>query len=176
MGVLLLIENNVKDYIKSGLNIHEEFLDELINEINNYDSSEQLLRNGGIPITILDRLAHGFAEKDIKTIDPSKLKIKWKEDLLGVKYEIKNSGLSPRQWALKVDLREPIEVSYWGDKRHKVGFYIEDGHHRYMAAKILKKHLNVDLEIDVNPIKKILPSVGYDEFHRLIFNIFKKSE
>ena len=42
-----------------------------------------------------------------------------------------------------------------------------------MAAKILKKPLNVNLEIEVNPITTIAPDMGYDEFHRHIFDMYK---
>ena len=38
-------------------------------------------------------------------------------------------------WAKGVDLTEPIDVSF-----EKNSFYIEDGHHRYYAAKILNKN------------------------------------
>ena len=152
--------------------LDDKHINELTTEISKYKSSEELLRGGGLPIELLDRLAHGFSEDDIKTINPNQLKIKWKDDLENVKWEIKNSGLTPKQWASKINLREPIDVSYWEDKKHKRGFYIEDGHHRYVAAKILKKPLNVNLEIKVNPITTIAPDMGYDEFHRYIYNRF----
>jgi len=157
------------------LKIHSEYINDLKGELSKFKTDEELLRNGGISIETLDRLAHGFSEEDIKTINPNDLKIKWKDDLENVKYEIKQSGLTPKQWASKIKLTEPIDVSYWEDGKYKKGFYIEDGHHRYMAAKILKKPLNINLEIKVNPIKTIAPHIGYDEFHRYIFNLYKKN-
>ena len=155
------------------LKIHSEYINDLKGELSKFKTDEELLRNGGISIETLDRLAHGFSEEDIKTINPNDLKIKWKDDLENVKYEIKQSGLTPKQWASKIKLTEPIDVSYWEDNKHMRGFYIEDGHHRYMAAKILNKPLNINLEIKVNPIKTIAPNMGYDEFHRYIFNLYK---
>lgn len=136
--------------------------------VSGFDSSEKLLRAGGIPTEILDRLAYGFSESDIVELMPEKLKIKWKTDLENVKYEIQKSGKSPKSWASQVSLETPIDVSFEKDK-----FYIEDGHHRYVAAKILKKPLKVNLEIKSNPIKYLAPDLGYDDFHRCIFEQVK---
>lgn len=166
----------LNEEIIRGLNIHSKYLDDLKKELSKFKTDEELLRSGGISIETLDRLAHGFSSEDIKTINPNDLKVKWKDDLENVKYEIKKSGLTPKQWASKINLSEPIEVSYWGDNKHKIGFYIEDGHHRYMAAKILNKPLNVNLEIKVNSISTINPNLGYDDFNRYIFKIFKNNE
>jgi hypothetical protein len=137
--------------------------DDIINYVSQFKSDEELLRNGGIPTELLDRLAFGFSENDIKTIEPKKLKIKWKIDLENVKWEVKKSGLTPKLWSLKINLSEPIDVSY-----ENGNFYIEDGHHRYYAAKTLNKLLNVNLEINSNPILK-LSNLSYDDFHRCIF-------
>lgn len=164
MNIRLIIEEELDNAIK--LN------DEIINFVSKFNTSEELLKSGGIPIDMLDNLAFGFTEDSIKQLDPNVLKIEWKDDLENVKYEIKKSGLLPKQWALKIDLSEPIDVEYKKVK-NKLGFYIQDGHHRYSAAKILNKPLNVNLEIKYNPIIAISPNLGYDEFHRLIFNQVK---
>lgn len=170
------IKATVREFMTEGvigeLKMHNEYIDDLKIELSKFKTDEELLRNGGISIETLDRLANGFSEEDIKTINPNDLKIKWKDDLENVKHQIKNSGLTPKQWALKVDLTEPIDVSFWGDDNHEIGFYIEDGHHRYTAAKILNKPLNVNLEIKVNPIKTIASNMSYDEFHRYIFKLY----
>ena len=158
---------------KNILKIHKEYIDNLKKELSRFQTGEQLLRAGGISTETLDRLAHGFSEEDIKILNPNQLKIKWEGDLDNVKYQIEKSGLTPKQWASKVNLSEPIDVSYWGDDEHNLGFYIEDGHHRFMAAKLLDKPLNVNLEINVNPIQTMAHDMGYDEFHRYIFNLYK---
>lgn len=158
--------------IKEEFNNQIKLNDEIIQYLNKFNTSEELLRSGGIPIDMLDNLAFGFTEDSIKQLNPNVLKIEWKDDLENVKYEIKKSGLSPKQWASKVDLSEPIDVDY-KILNNKLGFYIQDGHHRYTAAKILKKPLNVNLEIKYNPIIAISPNLGYDEFHRLLFNQVK---
>lgn len=152
-----------------------KFIEQLKSELDKYESSEQLLRGGGLSNELLDRLAFGFSENDIKTIHPSKLRVRWKNDLYQVNYEIENSPLTPIEWAKTIDLSEPIDIDYWESEEleFKRGFYIQDGHHRYMAAKLLNKLLNANLQIKLNPIKEISPSMGYDEFHRYIFEHFK---
>lgn len=176
------IKTSFLQYIKesripytSKLNLNPEYIPLLKNELSKFNTDEELLRGGGISIDILDRLAFGFSEDDIKTIHPKELKIKWDLDLENVEHEIIHSGLSPKKWASKIDLSEPIEVSYWEDDEHERGFYIEDGHHRYMAAKILNKELNADLKIKINPFKVIAPSMDYDDFHRYIFNHYNNT-
>jgi hypothetical protein len=170
------IREFLNESVNKELNINLNYINELKNELSNFKTDEELLRNGGISIETLDRLAYGFSEEDVKILAPEQLKIKWKTDLENVKYEIQQSGLTPKQWASKINLSKPIDVSYWEDDKHKRGFYVEDGHHRYTAAKILKKPLNVNLEIKVNPIKVISPNMGYDDFHRYIFKLYKTNE
>lgn len=133
-------------------------------EVSKYRSCDDLLRHGGISIDALDRQAFGFSDTDIKTLMPEQLHIKWKDDLANVLWEVNKSGLTKQAWARKVDLSQPIDVSYEKNK-----FYIEDGHHRYYAAKILKKPLNVNLSIEMNPIKVLAPNLGYDEFNCMVY-------
>lgn len=162
------IYKKINEYLNNRLYLNDNFIDNLKKELSKYNSDEELLRSGGLPIELLDRLAHGFSEDDIKTIHPNNLQIKWYNDLNNVKWEIEKSGLTKKDWAKKINLSEPIDVSYEDGE-----FFIEDGHHRYMAAKILNKELNVDLKIKTNPIKTISPSMDYDEFHRFIFKKYK---
>jgi hypothetical protein len=61
---------------------------EIENEVKKFKTSEELLRAGGISIEALDRAAHGFSSDDVTTLLPKQLKIKWKDDLDNVKYEI----------------------------------------------------------------------------------------
>jgi 8-oxo-dGTP pyrophosphatase MutT (NUDIX family) len=145
-----------------------ELTDEIKEYVRNFNSDEDFLRKGGLSTEMLDRLAFGFANIDIATLNPNQLSIKWKEDLENVKYEIQKSGLTPKVWASKVNLTEPIDVSYEKNK-----FFIEDGHHRFVAAKVLNKPLNVNLEIKDNPIIKIAPKLGYDDVMRCIFKQVK---
>lgn len=143
---------------------------EIIDYVNEFSSDEHLLRGGGLPNNLLDKAAFGVSE-DIKQLMPDQLKIRWHDDLENVKWEIEQQGLTDEQWAKYIDLTEPIEVEYWKNEEEgfEEGFYISDGHHRYYAAKTLEVPLNVDLEIKVNPIEKLAPGIGYDNFHRCLF-------
>jgi len=142
---------------------------DMVAEVKPYNTSEEFLRSGGFSIDTLDRAAFGFTVDDIKTINPKQLKIKWKDDLENVKFEQEKSGLSKLEYAKKINLSEPIDVVY-----EKNNFYIDDGHHRYYAAMILKKPLNVSLTIKQNPIIKLGGKLGYDDFHRCVFDRIKK--
>jgi hypothetical protein len=145
--------------------------EEAINEIKKYKSSEEFLRAGGLSLAVLDRAAFGFSSEDIKELMPNQLYIKWKEDWKNVKWEQEKSGLSKKQYASKISLEEPIDVSFAKGK-----FFVEDGHHRLFAAAVLKKPLRVNLEIRDNPVVKLAPDLGYDEFHRCIFNQVKSTK
>jgi hypothetical protein len=136
----------------------------LLEEVKNHKDSESLLRSGGFSDKALDFAAFGFTENSVKEMMPNELTVKWKDDMLNPPEKQKKSGLSKEEWAKTVDLSEPIDVSYDGKN-----FNIEDGHHRYYAAKILNKPLRVNLEIKANPISK-LSELGYDEFHRDFFD------
>lgn len=177
-----LISNTILEFLNENhiLNCTPiNLTNELIDEVNKYDSSESLLRSGGVSIESLDRAAYGFSSEDITSLMPNQLNVKWKDDLANVKYEIdlfrKKIGdislaKAMKMWANNINLSEPIDVSYENNK-----FYIEDGHHRYYAAKILNKPLNVNLEIKMNPIKKLAPKLSYDDFHRCLFNQIKNN-
>lgn len=159
LGEVLNVENNgiISEQLKLTPEIQEY--------LKGYESDEQLLRNGGIPIELLDMAAFGFNTDTITTLMPDQLRIEWKDDLDNVKREIKQKGLTDIEYAKSVDLSEPIDVEY-KKVRGVSWFFIQDGHHRYYAAKILNKPLNVNLEIKINPFKKIGGDLSYDEFHR----------
>ena len=134
-------------YLCTKMDISEEIAE----YVSKFDSPEQLLRSGGIPIDLLDKAAHGFSEADILQLKPSQLNIKWDEDMKNPIEQIRVSGKGKEGWARTVNLQEPIDVSYEDGK-----FWVEDGHHRYTAANILNRSLNVKLEIKDNPIKIVL--------------------
>lgn len=161
----IFISKNIDD-IDGNKNIGNELL---VKECKKYNTPEELLRNGGFSDFALDLAAFGFTEESVKVLSPKNLRIKWKDDLDNVYYEINHSKLSPLEWSKKINLSEPVDVSFDGNK-----FYLEDGHHRYFAAKTLKKKLNVKLEINANPIKP-LSNKGYDQFHIDFFNQCKNT-
>lgn len=138
---------------------------DIIKYVNKFNSADEFLRSGGLSIEMLDKLAFGFNEEDIKTLPASILKIKWKDDWKNVLWEVEKSGLTKKQWSLKINLSEPIDVSY-----EKGKFYVEDGHHRTFAAKVLKKNLNVNLQINEKPIQKL----GYKDYDKCMKDIFNQ--
>jgi len=148
---------------------HIKLTPEVITLVNNFETDEQFLRAGGLSSEMLDKLAYGFSDSEIKTIDPNKLNIKWKVDYEDVKSEQKRSGLSKIDWAKTINLSEPIDISY-----EKFKFYVEDGHHRTYAAKILNTLLNVNLEIKMNPVHDLAPNLEYDDLMRCIFKQVKE--
>lgn len=149
--------DNIVENKKIGYNL-------LVNECKKYKTPEELLRSGGFSDIALDLAAFGFTEDSVKLLSPKVIGIKWRTDLDNVYHEIQQSNLTPIEWSKKINLNDPIDVSFNGKK-----FYLEDGHHRYFAAKTLKKNLNVNLTIEANPIKP-LSDDGYDQFHINFFN------
>ena len=174
-SIIKNVEKIDRSALNESTNPQIKITDEMRDFVQQFETDEQLLRSGGFDIDILDRAAFGFSEDDVKTINPRDLKVRWFNDLENVKHEIKHSGLGEAEWAKQVDLSEPIDVDYWEDHKlnFKRGFYIQDGHHRYTAALILSKPLNVNLQIKVNPIGVLAPNMGYDDFHREVFRQVK---
>lgn len=125
------IDGTSKDVVENNKVVGQNMLKD---EALKHKDSESLLRSGGFSNEALDLAAFGFTEESVKTMMPDELSIKWKDDMLNPPEKQKKSGLSKEEWAKTVDLSEPIDVSYDGKK-----FNIEDGHHRYYAAKILEK-------------------------------------
>lgn len=73
MNNLNFRENAILEYLNNqhtldNLNLHDKYIDDLKIFLSKYKSDEDLLRSGGLPIDLLDRLAHGFSENDIKSI------------------------------------------------------------------------------------------------------------
>ncbi len=168
------IGNLYNQLFENTLDCHQiKLTQDIIDEVSRFDSVDALLRAGGISIEALDRAAFGFSDEDIKTLMPKQLHIKWKSDWENVKFEqekYSSRGMSKASWANKINLEEPIDVIF-----EKGKFYIDDGHHRTYAAKILNKPLNVSLEIKDNPMVKLGGGLSYDDFHRCVFNQVKGS-
>lgn len=152
--------------------------DEIINYVKRFNTDEELLRSGGIPITLLDRLAFGF-NTGIQNMNISDIKIIWNTDYEQAKVDQKESGLSKLDWAKTISFESPIEVKYIPYKKGFI-FSLEDGHHRFYAAQILgMEEINVDLSIDtsIKPLRKItgIEEYNYDKFHRCVFKQVKNN-
>lgn len=136
-------------------------ISELVEYAKGFDSAEDLLRAGGFSIDQLDRAAFGFDADSVTELSADDLNIKWKEDLDNVLYSIEKSHMTKERWAKLVSLETPIEVSYEDGK-----FWIEDGHHRYCAAKVLNQPLKVILEIKDKPVFKLREDGDSDQLTR----------
>jgi hypothetical protein len=113
----------------------------------------------------LDKAAFGFSDGDILKLNPEKLNIKYPGDMDNVFYQIAHSGLSPEKWAKTVSLKTPIQVSFENGV-----FNIEDGHHRYYAAKLLGKPLFAEVNIKDNPLS-VLTDLSWDDFNEYIWKL-----
>lgn len=102
------------------------------------------------PTKKLDRIAFGLARGDKISIPPDVLKIVHHDDLENVYYEMKHKGLTPQEYAQTFDLTKPVEISIRDGKK-----VLDDGHHRYVAAKIRGAQLPAVVDIHDNPIEHI---------------------
>jgi hypothetical protein len=165
---LFIIENNINIYKNlEGIQQNKDIgLSILINECQRFDNYKDLLKSSGFSDFGLNLFFYGFTENSVKQLYPKDIKIKWKDDLENVYYEIRHSKLTPKEWSKKINLTEPVDVIFENNN-----FFLDDGHHRYVAAKTLKKQLNVNLDIRNNPFKII--KSDYDSFHKTFFEKYK---
>ena len=101
----------------------------------------------------LDRMAFGHASGEIIDIKPRDIKIQYRGDLENPEYKFEKGGM---EWVRSVDFSEPVEVSIKTDGK----FYLEDGHHRWFAAKKLGIPLKAKIEVKGKPIEVILDRQG----------------
>jgi hypothetical protein len=103
-----------------------------------------------IPTPELDRAAFGFTSGSIVEIPIDKIEIKYTGDYDAAWAELHHDRRKVRSY-LKSAEREPVDVSLW----HGV-YYLEDGHHRYLAAKLSgKKTIRAVVDIKDNPITEL---------------------
>lgn len=124
-----------------------------------------------MPIEKLDQMAFGFHDQDILMLPIDQITIILPNDLAGAEWAMQNGVLwddipyyerhkhqprrlrnaTPQNWAKQIDRSEPCEVHFRNGR-----FELHDGHHRYLAAKILNEPLKCQITIDDNPIQTIL--------------------
>ncbi len=101
-------------------------------------------------INDLDRMAYGHVTDEKLTLNPDDIKLRYPDDMVNPEHKFAKQGM---KWVKSVDFSEPVQVSIGRDGK----FYLEDGHHRYFAAKKLGKSLDAVIEkIDGKPIETIL--------------------
>lgn len=97
----------------------------------------------------LDIMAFGHYGGEEIMIDPDAIKIKWHGDLGNPEHKFAQGGMD---WVRSVDFSEPVELSVNNDGEIE----LEDGHHRWFAAKKLGRKLKGIIEIKGKPIERIL--------------------
>jgi ParB-like chromosome segregation protein Spo0J len=106
----------------------------------------------GMEIDELDQLAFGVQDDSIIELDPDQINIQY-TDLENPEALYKKYGM---KWVRSVDFSEPVDVSVKEDGK----FYLEDGHHRYFAAKKLGRKLMCKIEVKGSPVRAILKRQG----------------
>lgn len=109
-----------------------------------------------VEIDTLDRWAFGVAGDDVITVKPRDLAIVHLDDLDNAVYQAGRYPGGQAAWAKSVSLEEPVEISVTTPGQ----FVLEDGHHRYLAAKLLKRSLTGKVSIKGKPIEELLARTG----------------
>jgi hypothetical protein len=103
----------------------------------------------------LDRMAFGVVSGDIVELSPDQIRIKYPGEIENPEYKFQRGGMA---WARSVDLSEPVEVSINNDGQYE----LEDGHHRWFAARLTGRKLRAEVEIKANTIDFILARQAAD--------------
>lgn len=145
------INNQVKKYF--GVDLEMAITDipkvKTTSKKTNYTEQEleKMIENG--KGDELDKLAFGHNDGEITNIKIDDINLIY-DDIENAEYKFEKGGMN---WVKSVKFDEPIQVSI--DENGKIN--LEDGHHRYFAAKKLgKKEINAEIELKGNPIRKIL--------------------
>jgi hypothetical protein len=100
------------------------------------------------PTEVLDREAFGFTSGQTLVMDLDEIHIKYGFDLENAESDITTLVLA----RAILNRTQPVEVAL-----RRGRFELEDGHHRYVASRMLgKKTVEAVVEIHDNPITKIL--------------------
>jgi hypothetical protein len=109
-----------------------------------------------VDIDTLDRWVFGVIGDEIIQLAPSKLTIVHRDDLENALHQAGRYPGGAKQWAKSVSLATPVDVSV----RSPGVFTLEDGHHRYLAAKLSGRKLTAKIQIKGKPIEVLLERAG----------------
>lgn len=122
-------------------------------------SPEQLRRDlEQVDIDKLDRWAFGVIGDEIIKLDPKDVTIVHQADLENAKHQASRYSGGPKIWGASVSLGDPVDVSV---TRHGE-FVLEDGHHRYLAAKLTGRKLKAKVTVKGKPIEHLLKEAKLD--------------
>ena len=126
---------------------------------NTSKALDDLKKNDKQKYLELQKISIGYSDNEIRVLKTDELSInKNSDDLKIAKQNQKKSGLSEKEWAQTIDLSKPIEAVYQDGN-----IVIEDGHNRYLAAKILDKSLKV---FTYTPNDKVLNNYISEAYHK----------
>jgi hypothetical protein len=116
-------------------------------------SSAQLRRElEQLDIDMLDRWAFGVVGDEILKLDPKDITVVHSDDLKNAEYQADRHPGGPKRWAKGVSLTEPVDVSVTRPGE----FVLEDGHHRYLAARLSGRKLSAKIVVKGKPIEELL--------------------
>ena len=119
-----------------------------------HDLSEAQLRREleQLDIDQLDRWAFGVVGDEILKLDPKDITVVHSDDLANAQYQAERHPGGPKQWARGVSLTEPVDISVTRPGE----FVLEDGHHRYLAARLSGRKLPAKVAVKGKPIEELL--------------------
>ena len=122
-------------------------------------STDQLRRElERVDIDKLDRWAFGVIGDEIIKLDPKQITIVHQADLDNAKHQAERYPGGPKSWGRSVSLSDPVDVSVTRPGE----FVLQDGHHRYLAAKLTGRKLTATITVKGKPIEHLLKEAQLD--------------
>jgi len=109
-----------------------------------------------VDIDTLDRWAFGVIGDELVKLTPAKISVVHFDDLENAQYQADRYPGGAKRWAKSVSLATPVDVSV----RSPGVFTLEDGHHRYLAAKLSDRKLTAKIQVKGKPIEVLLERAG----------------
>lgn len=109
-----------------------------------------------VDVDTLDRWAFGVAGDEVLRVDPDELTVVHADDLANAQHQADRHPGGPVRWARRVSLKEPVDVIV--DDRGE--FLLDDGHHRYLAARLSGRKLSAKIVVKGRPIERLLERAG----------------
>lgn len=100
----------------------------------------------------LDRWAFGVVGDEVLRLNPGELTIVYADDLANARYQADRHPGGSLRWARQVSLKEPVDVIVDDQGRR----LLDDGHHRYLAARLSGRTLLARMAVKGRPIDRLL--------------------
>jgi len=112
-----------------------------------------------LDVDTLDRWAFGVVGDEVLRLDPGELMIVHVDDLANARHQADRHPGGSLRWARRVSLKEPVDVIV--DDRGDL--LLDDGHHRYLAARLSGRKLSAKIIVRGRPIERLLERAGATE-------------